>query len=527
MSYRSVAVAAVAAIFSFNPLTAMSADKPPLIIARNLDINTLDPSRGNGDTANIFMYAVYEPLIRLADDGSLLPLLAKSWDVSQNNTKFTFHLDPKAVFADGTAVDAKDVKWTWDRLINLQGAFAWLLNGVASIETPDAKTVVVTLKAPDGEFLSKIVAPPTGIVNSTASAKHGAKASQAEATADTAEAWFLTESAGSGPYMLKSYSPNNELRFKRNPAYWGKAAAIDEIVIKQVKDSVAQAQALQSGTVEIAMQIAPDTAKTIRSPNVVITTAPSYNFLYMALSPGAKSATVPLTKNVRQAIAMAIDYEGMIDITVGGAGRMLSVAIPNGFPGTDGLPKPVYDLQKAKAMLAAEGLAKGFELEAAFPNENFFGVDVATMMQKVQQDLAKANIRVKLNPVTFAVWLDTVNGNGTPLTAGYYGPDYFGTDNYVNTFAMIPGTRWFKRSGAARVEGVTNSAEKALLAEAGAAAAGDRDAVYRKLAMEMIADKIIIPLVSPDLVIAHAKNVEGLKYGISPIMALQNLSIRD
>ncbi|MBY5406767.1 ABC transporter substrate-binding protein [Rhizobium leguminosarum] len=507
------------------PPGAFAASQPPLIAARNLDVNTLDPSRSNGDTANIFMYAVYEPLIRLSDDNAtLLPLLAERWEVAEENTKFTFHLDPKALFDDGSPVEAKDVKWTWDRMINLQGAFAWLLDGVASIETPDSHTVVVTLKSPDGEFLSKIVAPPTGIINSDVATSHGAKSTKEEAATDSAEPWFLSHSAGSGPYALKSYSPNDELRLKRNAAYWGKPASIEEIVLKQVKDSVAQAQALQSGDVDIAMQIAADTAKTITSADVIIKTEPSYNFLYIALSPGAKSLAVPLSPRVRQALSLAIDYKGIIDITVGGAGKVLPSPIPDGFPGTKGLPEPSYDPVKAKALLAEEGFAEGFDIEASFPNENFFGVDVATMMQKVQQDLAKVNVRVQLKPVTFAVWLNIINGDGTPLTAGYYGPDYFGTDNYVNTFAMIPGTRWFKRSGASRVDGVMNAKERDLLLKAGASPASDRNSIYHEIAKEMVNDKIIIPLVSPDLVIAHSKKVQGLKYGVSPIVALQNLS---
>ena len=63
--------------------------------------------------------------------------------------------------------------------------------------------------------------------------------------------------------MLTSYSPNNELRLKRNAQYWRSAPAIEDVVFRQVKDAVAQAQMLESGTADIAMQIDPDTAKTI------------------------------------------------------------------------------------------------------------------------------------------------------------------------------------------------------------------------------------------------------------------------
>src|SRR3546814_3266148 len=100
----------------------------------------------------------------------------------------------------------------------------------------------------------------------------------------------MANSAGSGPYMLANYAPDDELRLTANPEYTRSPVAIKEAVIKHTQDAVTQAQQLESGSVDIAMQIDPDTAKTITSDDVVVTTIPSYNFLYMALSQGAKEA---------------------------------------------------------------------------------------------------------------------------------------------------------------------------------------------------------------------------------------------
>lgn len=499
----------------------------PLVIARNLALNSLDPGRTACDTCNMFMYAVYETLVRLGDDNrTITPALADTWQANADNTVFTFQLDPKAVFSDGSPVEAKDVKWSWERLANLQAGMAWLFDGVKAIEAPDAHTIVVTLSAPDSEFLGKVIAPYAGVVNSDVAMAQGAKATKEDAASDSAEPWFLAHSAGSGPYTLESYSPNDELRLKRNDKYWDTSAAIDEIIIKQTKDSVAQAQALESGDVDIAMQIAPDTASMIRSDDVAVESVPSYNFIYMALSPGAKANEVPLSLKVRQAIAYAIDYKGLIDFTVGGAGKLVPVAIPNGFPGTDGLPDPEYNVDMAKALLEEAGLADGFDLEAVFPNENYYGVDMSTLMQFIQQNLAKVNIRLQLKPATFPVWLDTVKTDHTPLTASFYAPDYYGTDQYVRTFGMMPGTRWLGRSGGDKVEGVLNPKEKELLDKAVASPPDLRDKLYNEIAKEMIKDRIIIPLVGPDAVLAYNKKVEGMKYSVVAVLPLQELKFK-
>ena len=85
-------------------------------------------------------------------------------------------------------------------------------------------------------------------------------------TTDQAEAWFLANSAGSGPFVLASYQPDDELRLKRNDNYWRRQPAVGEIVIRETKDAVSQAQMLESGDADIAMQIDPDTAKNVIQP---------------------------------------------------------------------------------------------------------------------------------------------------------------------------------------------------------------------------------------------------------------------
>jgi peptide/nickel transport system substrate-binding protein len=504
--------------------TAPAADDKPLVIARNMDVNSLDPARAFCDTCQIYISAAYEALIGITADNSLVPLLASSWEVSDDQTQFTFHLNPKAVFSDGSPVESKDVKWSWERLANMKGGPSFMMDGVTSIETPDAQTVVVTMAAPSSEFLGVLTAPYTGVINSDVAAAGGATADAEAATKDTSEAWFLENSAGSGPFVLATYRPDDELRLKRNDAYWGTAPAIGEVVIKQTKDAVAQAQMLESGAADIAMQIDPDTAKTITSDNVVVTTAPSFNFVYVALSPGAKDNKVPLSPKIREAVGYALDYQGVIDFTLGGAGKLQSAPIPNGFPGTANLPAPVYDLDKAKALLAEAGVPDGFEIEARYPDVNSYGVDFNLMMQKVQQDLAKVNIKVNLQPLTFSVWREQINGDGIPMTAVFYAPDYYGSAQYVQYFAMMESTAWARRAGAATDPSVVNPREAELLKQALASGGEAMEEAYHQIGMEMIKDRVIFPLVSPDLVLAHLKDVKGVRYSACCNLPLAEIS---
>jgi peptide/nickel transport system substrate-binding protein len=501
------------------------ADSKPLVIARDMDLNSLDPSRAYCDTCQIYLNAVYETLLTIAaDNHTLVPVLAQSWESNADQTQFTFHLDPKAVFSDGSPVEAKDVKWTFERLANMKASASYFMDGVKSIEAPDAHTVVITMAAPNSEFIGIMAAPNTGIINSKAAIAQGALANADAATKDPSEPWFLANSAGSGPYMLDSYKPNDELRLKVNDKYWRAKPAIDAVVLRQVKESVAQAQMLENGGADIAMQVDPDTAKTINSPDVTVTMAPSYNFLYFAVSPGAKDAPVPLTKEVRQAMGYAVDYQGAIDLTLSGNGKLQASPIPNGFPGAAGLALPVHDLEKAKALLAKAGHADGFTISARYPNMTIYGVDMNMLMQKVQQDLAKVNIKAELQPLTFTVWREQVRGDGIPLTAAFFAPDYFGSAQYVQYFGMVHGAPWAKRAGAEKVPDLYNKAEEEAAAKALASGGDAMDKAYQDVGQQMIDDRVIIPIVSPDLVFAYRKDIKGVRYSSCCNMPLADIS---
>ncbi|QPC42512.1 ABC transporter substrate-binding protein [Kaustia mangrovi] len=496
-----------------------------IVIARDTDFNTLDPSRSWCDSCQIYLTAVYDQLVRIGKDNETLePRLASEWSVSDDGKTYSFTLDPKATFSDGSPVEAGDIAFSLMRLKNLKAGASFLADGIESIDTPDAKTVVVHLAAPDPEFLGKVSSPYGAIVNADLVKEHGGTAGPDADKTDQGEAWLLENSAGSGAYVLKSYRPDDELRLAANPNYWREAPAADAIVMREVQDAVSQMQMLQSGGADIAMQIDPDTAETVGSPDVVTELVPSFNFVYIALSPGAKDLEVPLGPKVREAIGLAIDYDGLLEVTTGGAADLIASPVPTGFPGTKDLPMPAQDVDKAKALLAEAGLGDGFTLVAAYPETNIYGVDLTIMMQKVQQDLAKVNIDVKLEPVTFAVWRERVGGDHIPLTAVYYAPDYYGSGQYANYFGMVPGSPWYGRAGGENAEGLANGRMAELLEEVRTAAPEDAAELYHEMALEMIADRVIIPLVNPKLVLAYRKGIDGVRYAVCCNLPLEELS---
>ncbi|MBE7183247.1 MAG: ABC transporter substrate-binding protein [Methylobacterium mesophilicum] len=507
-----------------NPGAAQDAGNS-VVVARDMDFNSLDPARAFCDTCQIYLSSVYDRLVDISPDNkSIVPLIAREWSANDNQTVFTFKLDPAAKFSDGSQVEAKDVKWSLERLKNIKGGIAYIVEGVDSIETPDSATVVVTLKAPNSEFIGSLTAPYAGIVNSDIVAGKGGDAGAEAATKDTAEQWLLENSAGAGPYVLSAYSPGNELRLKRNENYWRAKPQVSEFIFRQTKDAVSQSQLVESGGADIAMQVDPTTASQITSPDAVVDTKPSFNMVYLALSPGAKNLPRPLDAKIREAIASAIDYDALIDLTLEGKGKRLGAPIPNGFPGSGGVEPIPFDLEKAKSLMKEAGAEDGFTLGATYPNVNQYGVDYTLMMQKLQQDLAQINITLELQPVEFTVWRERVSSDGIPLTAVFFAPDYYGTSQYAQYFAMQEGTVWYKRAGGAADPTLANPETPKLLADALAASGDKAGALFGKLADIMAKDHVILPIVSPDAVFVTRKGISGVRNSSCCNMVLSEIT---
>jgi peptide/nickel transport system substrate-binding protein len=495
--------------------TAAGAKAPSnktLVIARGMDVNSLDPARGYCDTCQIYNSAVYQTVIGLDpnDNATLIPRLATKWTGNSDSTQWSFNLDPAAKFSDGTPVTSADVKWSWERLGNIKGSPSYFVDNVASIDATDPQTVIVKMKGPDSSFPAVTTAPYMVITNSKVATAQGAQSGAGADQSDKAEQWFLKNSAGSGPYTLTDYKEGAELRLARNESFWGTKPYFKDIIIKETVEAVVQRQSLEAGDADIAMQINPDLAKQMKSGNITVQEVPSFNYVYFFLWPGT-----PLGKDiklddprVRRAIRAAVDYKGMIDNTVGGSGRPQVSAIPNGFQGTKNLPPPAQNLDEAKRLLTEAGYPNGFTIPAYFVALNVYGVDFSSMFQKLKIDLARVGINLDLQPITAAVAADLRSKGGYPIGASYFAPDHTDSIQYAQFFGMIQGS-FFNN----RLKVPTNPAEEQATAEVLKTVDQEkRTQLFETIAKEMINDAYIIPLVNPNLILAYRSGITGMHY---------------
>ncbi|WP_225029830.1 ABC transporter substrate-binding protein [Xinfangfangia pollutisoli] len=514
---------AALALLAFSGTQSPARAEQGVVIARDMDLNSLDPARAFCDTCQIYLSAVYARLVDLDGDGrTIVPMLAESWQSDPAQTEFTFHLRKDAVFSDGSPVQAKDVVWSLSRLQHITAGAGYLLAGIETIEAVDDQTVAIRLKDPNSELLGLLSAPYAGILNSDLVAEHGGLADETADTADTAEAWLMENSAGAGPFVLSSYLPGESLRLTRNETYWGDKPQIEGATLLQMKESASQLQLVQSGGADIAMQVDALTASQISGDAVSVSFMPSQALVYLALSPGAKGNEVPLNAKVREGISHALDYDALIDLTVEGKGRRLASPVPLDFPGGSGLEPPAYDPALARKLLDEGGAPAEFTLHAAFPNVRQYGVDFTVMMQKVQMDLGAVGIKLDLEPLEFPIWRERANGEGIPLTAVFFVPDFYGSSQYFNYFGMFDGTTWYKRAGGASDPSLTDSAGPEILKQALGTSGAESEAAFAQLSALMAQDRIILPIVAPDTILVTTPALKGAR-----ISACCNLVLKD
>jgi peptide/nickel transport system substrate-binding protein len=431
--------------------TAPSSGGSALTIALDQsDVKTLDPAREFEFAAAFIVLNSYDTLItqKASDDlNTYVPVLAKQWTVSPDGKEYTFTLRDDVKFASGNPLTADDVKFSLLRLKNIKGNPGWMMDPLQDVTVVDPHTVKTTLSDSFADWLAVLSGPNSAIIDSKLAMQHGASDSATADQDDTAEEWFNQNSAGSGPFVLKSWQKNDIISLERNPNYFLGSAKLAKIDIRDVPSPATQKAQIESGDVDVALNLTPDLAATeTGNPNIQLVTGQSLDNLYMGMTTDPSINAHLAKKEVRQAIRAAIDYDGVLALTNNQATRgpaVFSVGILGlTQPDADRL-NPKQDLDKAKQLLSQAGESGGFSFPLEYgTGPSPVGVTYESIAQKVQADLKKVNIDMQLVPEDFDVMLTKYRQKDRTAVISYNTPDYLGSSDWADQ--MILGT-WAPR----------------------------------------------------------------------------------
>ena len=484
-----------------------------LIMAPNFVIRSLDPGHTLEPDGEMITHACYDALVTFngADLSTPRPHLATEWKVSAGGLVYTFTLRRDVRFAGGNPLTSADVKWSFDRVINLQSNPAFFLANVDEVQAPDPYTVVLRLKTPQPSIIPIVSNGALGIVDSKLVAAQGGDASPDAKAKDHAEAYLNAHSAGSGAFILQGYTPNQEVVLVRNPNHWRAPAALDRVVLRSVPEASAQALQLERGDLDIALSMGQANLPILmRVPSVTIQTGVvATSFLMMVNMDPALGGQLNNPK-ILQAIRHALDYNGILQIAGPGAQRMAGV-IPNNLPGALD-PREAFktDLAKAKSLVKESGLSQVSGKLMFASDATSYGIQYSLLAQKIQSDLAAVGIAVALNGLPGTVELGEYRAGRAPALFGGYAADYpDATDFLVYLPGQLVGNRMKWPANA--------SPEAQELAHWGDQAVQESDARTRVGLLQKVQRRLLeigpyAPLFTPALPYGYRADLRGVTY---------------
>ncbi len=411
-------------VFALPTALAQSARESTLVIGADItDLITLDPGVSYEFSGSLITDNLYDTLVDFegTDLTQVVPGLAESWEVAEDNSSITFSLTD-ATFSSGNPVTAADVVYSFDRVIQLETPSSFLLTDVAGLEVGstvavDDKTVQLNL----GEGVN-----PAIVLNMLTFNVGGIVDSQTvqanEQDGDFGSAWLLDNSAGSGPYTLYRWDQGSQVALEANPNA-AKSGPITRVIIRNIQESAAQRAALESVEIDVAYDLTPDAfAAAEDDDRFTALRTDTFVLEYLGMNSGEGK---PFADNrVRQAVRYAVDQEGIISGLLSGLGQKIQTIIPIGLLGADEGSYYTHDPEKAQALLAEAG-AENLSVDFLVPTGSCFGgVPCADLAAKIQSDLAEVGIQANLTQTTSAELLDIYRAQGAELVLINWSPDF-------------------------------------------------------------------------------------------------------
>jgi peptide/nickel transport system substrate-binding protein len=433
-----VAIAIASIVFIYRP--PPSPVKKIVTYASLSEMTTADPSTEFSNSI-LWLPLVYETLLWYNPiKEEFIPGLAVNYTVSSDGLIWTFYLRRNAVFHDGTPVTAHAVKASIERTITLGQGAAYILEPVERIEVVDDYTVKFYLKHPAP--LNKILASPYAVY--IFSPRVAEYAGAQNLTDPKVAEWFNKgNDAGSGPYRLVKWDPENEVILEKFTDWWGwKEAgyplaspnAPDVFIVKIIKDAVTQEKMLRAGQIDIAQYVPPETVEDFeKDPNYVVVKTPSFQNLLLLFNTKKPPLDNPL---VRRAIAHAIPYDDIVKAARAGLARVASGVIPYGMWGHFENFRYEYNLTLARQLLAEAGYSAGINktLILVYTAGDIYEQRTSEL---IRSSLAQLGITVEIRPLSWEEqWALAQKGWEDPNAAQdlfifYWWPDVLSPITYL------------------------------------------------------------------------------------------------
>ncbi|WP_343504295.1 ABC transporter substrate-binding protein [Alloyangia pacifica] len=492
------------------PLTAQKAaaqEASTLVIAVPSDAVGLEPGINKAEPiGSEIILNVFDTLVawKAPDFAELEGRLATDWTVSEDGKTFDFTLRDGVTFHDGTPFNAEAVKFSIERTAGMNPYVEATLGLIESIETPSETEVVFTLSRPYPAFLSILAQPQSAIVSPAAVEKFGDE--------------FATNPVGTGPFKFRAYQADTRVVLDANPNYFRGAPKLERLIYTVIPEASTRRLELENGGVDIIQQAgqlsavpSEEMAAFAGNPDIQILESPSQIIRQLEFNNSLTEGPFADVR-VRRAIAMAIDYDGLLSgVFDGTAERVYGPLTSNSWafdPAVKDLA-PQYDPDGAKALLEEAGVDPA---DLSVKLYSFQGALWGAVATFVQANLAEIGVNVEIAQTEFPSYRALhVAGEWQMALDGrqpwYNDPDAHVTIGYLSSLKDSAMT--FRMPENAELDAK-------ILAAQGEADMDKRKALYSEIQKEIVEEVPGAYLFSPKLIVFARSNVDGLVVNSAP-----------
>lgn len=487
-----------------------------LVMALSNEPDKLDPTTSTSLYTRYVMSSMCEKLYDLDAEGNVIPQLATALPtVSADGLTVTIPVRTDARFADGTDLDAAAVRTTLERNLSLEGSARKSELGPVTAIAVDGDSVRLSLDAPFAPLTSAL-ADRAGMILSPA------------ALADDSRV-FADHPTCVGAFKFVKRIPQTSITLERDPEYYAADEVhLDTITYRIMPDANIRATNLRSGDVQVADSISPQDADALlRERGVEVLQTGSLGYQGLTVNIGntngtgqpAVQRTGPLAEDarVRQALSIAIDRPALVNSVFNNWYEPACSAISPSSPfATDASNAcPVYDPERAKALLAEAGYETPVKIELTVSNTP----DALRYAQALQASVGAAGFALTISPVEYSTLLDMqIRGDYDLLQIGWSGRiDPHGN---LSTFVV---------TGAGRNDGgYSNPRVDELLADAAQASSlEERAALYGEATTILQEDNPLIYSYRLRSITAHSTAVAGVRTLSDGVVRLDRAAFLD
>lgn len=408
-----------------------------LVVAISLDgIISFDPAESFETVSNSSLRNVYQTLVspEIRHERNLVPELASKWEAGSTEHSLLFTLNAGKKFASGNPVTSDDVIYSLTRAVKLNktpvfilGEFGWTPENIDAQFTRKSDTQFeLRWQSAIGRDLALRL-----LTSAVASTVDSRLVKQHVTQQDYGNNWLRTHSAGSGPYAISKYVPQQALVLEQNPNAQP-APHLKRVLLKSVADAGSRRLLLEKGDADVAYDLGADQFATLKKQtNVRVASYPSALIYYLGFNTQDKQQPALGNPALWQAARWLVDYNSLSTQLLKGQYQTHQAFLPAGFDGALDNQPFHYDVAKAKAILAKGGIKPGTRFSLTIINQPPYS-DVA---QALQASFAKADIQIDIQPVAESELWGKMRGRNFQSIFIYWGADYVDANSNASTFA--------------------------------------------------------------------------------------------